>query len=241
MTYCQYVNYWHDYEHYLVYPFKEGMYVPWVTRVEYRFAFECKDFKRPSDPTRRYVLPSHDVKIKDKDGKEVIRKVYETTPHIFEWSDIKMHHLSWIRANIRKKLNDWSSKKCFDGWEELIDKSVYRYDRFSDENMQEPAELLFNTPGHKVNIAKFPKQYIHPAVDIKTRLKPAYQAKKILVLVLSCDIEPFLSYEKVIQETWARDIIAKRWPNVDFYFYRHKDGITEAEIDEEHHTVWTTN
>ena len=36
MTYCQYVNYYHDYRHYLVYPFQQGMYVPWVTKTKYR-------------------------------------------------------------------------------------------------------------------------------------------------------------------------------------------------------------
>lgn len=239
VTYCQYINYWHDYEHYLVYPFQEGMYVPWVTCTAFRFSFESHDFKLPSDPTRRYVLPKHEVEQPQADGSVKKVTVYDIQPHVFQWNEIKMHHLSWIRANIRKKLNDWSSKKCFEGFEELIDKSVHRYGRFSDENMQEPAELLFNTPGHKVEIEKFPKQYIHPAVDIKTRLRECYQAKKTLVLVLSCDIEPFKRYEETIKQTWAKDIIDGKYPNVDFYFYKHKDGITETEIDEEHHMVWT--
>ena len=44
MTYCQYINYYHDYKHFLVYPFKDGMYVPFVTKVKYRYNFECLDF-----------------------------------------------------------------------------------------------------------------------------------------------------------------------------------------------------
>lgn len=55
ITYCQYVNYYHDYNHYLKYPFEVGMYVPWVTKTCYRHHFDCQDFKKPSDPTRRYL------------------------------------------------------------------------------------------------------------------------------------------------------------------------------------------
>ena len=70
ITYCQYVNYYHDYKHFLVYPFKDGMHVPFVTRTKYRHSFDCTDFSLPSDPTRRFVRPYSGVqKVTGKDGK----------------------------------------------------------------------------------------------------------------------------------------------------------------------------
>ena len=77
------------------------MHVPFVTRIKYRHTFESTDFPLPSDPTRRYVIP------KNNDGKP------EVDYYVFPWETIKMHHLSWLRVDIRKKLKAWSSKKCF--------------------------------------------------------------------------------------------------------------------------------
>ena len=134
ITYCQYINYYHDYRHFLVYPFKDGMYVPFVTRVQYRHSFECTDFLLPSDPTRRFVRPYSGVeKVVGKDGKVHQIKNYTVDYHVFKWNEVKMHHLSWLRADIRKKLEMWSSKKCFDNYDDLIDRAVNSFNNF-DEN-----------------------------------------------------------------------------------------------------------
>jgi hypothetical protein len=57
-------------------------------------------------------------------------KLYTVDYHIFNWNEVKMHHLSWLRADIRKKLNMWSSKTCFDNYDDLIDKAVNSFNNF---------------------------------------------------------------------------------------------------------------
>lgn len=236
VTYCQYINYWFDYQHYLVYPFEQGQYVPFVSRVGYHFSFDNSCFRYPSDPTRRYLLPVKEYKITVDKGKQFKEPVYALElNHIFPWETVKMHHLSWVRSNIRKKLNNWSSKKLFQNFEDLIDRSVERFENFSDDNIDIPAELLFNTPGHKVDIEKLPRQYIWPKYDIHTRLRKYYQQKKILILIMSCNDEFFINEEKVCRETYLKDIDHKNL-DVVYYFYRGKEaGSQEAEdyIDEE--------
>ena len=195
ITYCQYVNYYADYEHFLVYPFKDGMYVPFITKTKYRYTFECydmfkgykfqfPDFPLPSDPTRRYVRPFDRIdiyklqpnqKYKTADGKQLDWmpvKHYLVEYHIFPWETIKMHHLSWLRADIRKKMDNWSSKTLFKDYEKLIDRAVDAYNNF-DHNCKEEqkASLLFNVPNNEVFVHAFPRQYIHPKFDYRTRLR----------------------------------------------------------------------
>ena len=218
ITYCQYVNYYHDYNHYLKYPFEKGMYVPWVTKTCYRHHFDCQDFKKPSDPTRRYV--THEKWLNGQPVK--LSKPAEY--HEFEWNEVKMHHFSWIRADIRKKLNSWSSKTIFKDFEDIIDKAVNVFNRF-DENSDknEPAVLLFNTPDNKVDVVKFPKQFIHPPFDINTRLRPAKDYKKLLFLSMSADLEPFNTLEKVCNETW-RNVDHEKYPNINAEFWTYTDA-----------------
>jgi hypothetical protein len=73
-SYCQYINYYRDYQHVLVWPY--NAYVPFITESSYRFDFRKGTFDKPSDPTLRYVLNQNDVYI------------------ILPFSVIKMHHLS---------------------------------------------------------------------------------------------------------------------------------------------------
>ena len=239
VTYCQYINYWFDYQHYLVYPFEQGQYVPFVSRVEYHFSFDNSCFRFPSDPTRRYNLPVKEYMVTVSNGKQYKEPIYAVENHIFPWETVKMHHLSWVRANIRKKLNNWSSKKLFNNFEDLIDKSVERFENFSDNNIDVPAELLFNTPGHKVDIEKLPRQYIWPKYDFHTRLRKYYQQKNILVLIMSCNKEFFKEEEKVCQETYLENI-GSLHPNITYYIYRGKEdgsGNTEDWIDHENHII----
>lgn len=173
MTYCQYVNYYGDYKHFLVYPFKDGMYVPFISKTKYRHSFECIDFPLPSDPTRRYVRPfDKEIEISLPNGQKQKQRHYTVNYHIFSWETIKMHHLSWLRADIRKKMNSWSSKTCFKDYETLINKAVETFNNFDHESTeQQIASLLFNTPNHEVFVRAFPRQYIHPKYDYMTRLR----------------------------------------------------------------------
>lgn len=218
MTYCQYVNYYHDYCHYLKYPFSDGMYVPWVSKTRWRHFYDCSDFPKPSDPTRRFVRTEE---VTGPDGKKTKRVLGEY--HIFEWNEVKMHHLSWLRADIRKKLENWSSKKVFKNYDDLIDKAVVAFNNFSEDDKNPQALMLFNTPGNKVDIATFPRQFIHPAVDFTTRLRPARDYKKLLFLSMSCDTEPFNTLEQVCNRTW-RNIDRKKYPDVSAEFWTYTDA-----------------
>ncbi len=204
ITYCQYINYYHDYRHFLVYPFKDGMYVPFVTRVQYRHSFECTDFLLPSDPTRRFVRPYSGVeKVVGKDGKIHKIKNYTVDYHVFKWNEVKMHHLSWLRADIRKKLEMWSSKKCFDNYDDLIDRAVDSFNKFDENCTQAKALMLFNTPGNSVDVKSFPKQYIHPKVDYRTRLRKVRNPKKLLVLSMCSTVDPIYNkLEETCVKTW---------------------------------------
>lgn len=44
--------------------------------------------------------------------------------------------------------------------------------------------------------------------------------KKILILTMSCNQEAFLNEENTIKETWAKDIIDGKYPNITWYAYR---------------------
>lgn len=244
-TYCQYVNYYHDYQHFLKYPFKDGMYVPFVTKTKYRHSFECSDFTLPSDPTRRFIRPKKTVEEKNIITGAVQKKdVYTVEYHIFPWNEVKMHHLSWIRQDIRKKLNMWSSKTLFDNYHDLIDKAVYNFQHFEDhEDAAQQAIMLFNTPGNKVDIGEFPKQYIHPKADIHTRVRNAKEYKRILFVNMLPGIESdnnlFETLEQCCRNTWGKDIIAGKKPNCQYYAIAgtYKDSY----IDDENHIVYVKN
>ena len=240
ITYCQYINYYHDYQHFLVYPFKEGMYVPFVTKVKYRHSFECTDFPKPSDPTRRFVRPYKGERTVLGANNQLIKvKNYTVNYHIFEWNEVKMHHLSWLRADIRKKLNVWSSKTCFENYNDLIDRAVDCFEEFNPNSTQAKALMLFNTPGNSVDVKAFPKQYIHPKEDFNTRLRPVKDYKKILVLTMSADLPLFNELEKVSNETW-RNIDTEKYKNIDieFWTYTDADYMQETYVDKDKHIIY---
>ena len=234
MTYCQYVNYYHDYMHYLKYPFAEGMYVPWVSKTKYRHSFDCKDFPHPSDPTRRYVRTEV---VKDANGRDVRKVIGEF--HIFQWNEVKMHHLSWLRADIRKKLENWSSKKMFKDYDDLIDRAVLAFENFDENDNAAQALMLFNTPDNKVDVTSFPRQFIHPVADFKTRLRPAKDYKKVLFLSMSADKEPFNSLEKVCNETW-RNVDHIKYPDVNAEFWTYTEAVPGkgTTVDRENHIIY---
>lgn len=237
ITYCQYINYYHDYKHFLVYPFKDGMYVPFVTRVQYRHSFECTDFLLPSDPTRRFVRPYSGVeKVVGKDGKVHKIKNYTVDYHVFKWNEVKMHHLSWLRADIRKKLEMWSSKKCFDNYDDLIDRAVDSFNKFDENCTQAKALMLFNTPGNSVDVKAFPKQYIHPKVDYNTRLRKVRNPKKLLVLSMCSTVDPIYNMlEETCVKTWKTNIDNI---DVDFWVYTDAEEGEETHVDKPNKIIY---
>lgn len=142
VTYCQYINYYRDYEHLMVWPFLS--YVPFITEAKYRFDFiKGKDnFKHASDPTRRYILTEENSKY-----------------HILQFNLIKMHHLSWIRKDIVKKIDSWSAKKMFDRVKGLREAVINRYKNFKDG---QNAIIMFGVPEYQVCVNRLDRQYIHP-------------------------------------------------------------------------------
>lgn len=242
-TYCQYINYYHDYMHFLIYPFKDGMYVPFITKTCYRYGFESTDFPLPSDPTRRYLRDKKTVQVKNQlTGIIEEKEIYTVDYHVFQWNEVKMHHLSWVRADIRKKLNMWSSKTLFDHYWNLIDKAVYNFNHF-DENStaEQQAIMLFNTPGNKVDIGTFPKQYIHPVCDINTRLRPCKDYKRLLFINLGTTKGNglFIKLEKACRQTWAADILAGKYTDCDYW--NIIDTEKESYIDKTNHTIYIKN
>jgi hypothetical protein len=150
-----------------------------------------------------------------------------------------MHHLSWLRADIRKKLNVWSSKTCFDNYNDLIDRSVDCFDNFDENSSQAKALMLFNTPGNSVDVKAFPKQYIFPKVDFNTRLRPAQDYKKLVVLSMCADLPLFNELEKCSNETW-RNIDTEKYKNIDVEFWTYTDaGYNQPTyVDKDKHIIY---
>ena len=142
VSYCQYVNYYRDYRHVMVWPFEA--FVPFISEIKFRFDFKEGNFTKPSDPTRRYKV---------EDGKFCI----------FNWGTIKMHHLSWIRKNIEDKVENWSAKKYFEDADNLKERILERYYNYKDG---QNAILMFGVPNHEVVVTALPDQYIHPKYNL---------------------------------------------------------------------------
>lgn len=154
VSYCEYVNYYRDYQHVMVWPFK--CYVPFIAEVEYRFDFDKGNFSMPSDPTRRYLMEKNSYF------------------NIFSWQLVKMHHLSWIRINIENKINSWSSKNLFKDINDLQKQILDRYYNYK-EGLN--AILMFNTPYNQVQVNILPKQYIHPHFMLDEEPKKSYKVE----------------------------------------------------------------
>lgn len=140
ITYCQYVNYYRDYRHVMIWPFY--CYVPFITQSKYRFDFKNGSFDKPSDPTRRYTINEPN-----------------TFYCIMNYHVVKMHHLSWIRQDIVQKIDNWSSKKYFEHAIGLRDRIIDRYNNYKEG---QNAIIMFNTPNYEVVVDTLQKQYINP-------------------------------------------------------------------------------
>ena len=143
VSYCQYINYYRDYSHVLVWPFL--CYVPFISEIGYRFDFKKGMFDKPSDPTRRYALGENDKYC------------------ILSFSLVKMHHLSWIRKDIRSKIKNWSANRYFKGIDGLEDRIIDRYENYEDG---QNAIILFFVPENNVVVNRLPDQYINPKFSL---------------------------------------------------------------------------
>jgi len=128
VTYWSYVNYYRDFDHYLVYPFRP--FVQGIHSTFFKYTYQGPA-PGPTDPTRRINNPSG------------------LGQYIFEDNEIRMAHGAWIRKDIRKKLVNWSAKDHFK--KELIDAAVERWENWKEGDN---AVMLFNTPENQVRVNK---------------------------------------------------------------------------------------
>ncbi|NMC58690.1 MAG: hypothetical protein GYA51_04780 [Candidatus Methanofastidiosa archaeon] len=128
ITYWSYVNYYKDFEHYLVYPFRP--LVPGIHSTFFKYTYNGPA-PGPTDPTRRILNPSN------------------LGTYVFPDEMIRMGHAAWIRRDIRKKLVNWSAKNHFP--KELINKAVERWENWKEG---ETAIMLFNVPENNVDVRK---------------------------------------------------------------------------------------
>lgn len=128
ITYWSYVNYFKDFEHYLVYPFRP--FVPGIHSTYFTYTFNSSA-PGPTDPTRRIFNPMN------------------LGTYLFPDDVIRMGHCAWVRQNIRKKLENWSAKDHFD--KSLIEKAVQRYETWQEG---QDAIMLFNVPNNSVMVRK---------------------------------------------------------------------------------------
>jgi len=126
ITYWSYVNYYKDFEHYLVYPFRP--LVPGIHSTFFKYTYNGPA-PGPTDPTRRILNPSN------------------LGTYVFPDEMIRMGHAAWIRRDIRKKLVNWSAKNHFP--KELINKAVERWENWKEG---ETAIMLFNVPENNVDV-----------------------------------------------------------------------------------------
>ncbi len=134
ITYCSYINYYKDFQHYLVYPFKP--YVPFIHSTFFTYTYNGPG-PGPTDPTRRINNP------------------FNLGTYIFPDEIIRMGHAAWIRKDIRKKLVNWSAKNHFE--KGLIDKAVKRWENWKEG---EKAIMLFKTPNNEVRVKRL-EEKIH--------------------------------------------------------------------------------
>jgi len=132
ITYWSYVNYYKDFDHYLVYPFRPFVNGIHSTYFTYTYNGTAPG---PTDPTRRIFNPMN------------------IGTYVFPDEVIRMHHCAWIRKDIRKKLINWSAKNHFE--DSLIDRAVTQYNNWKEGD---PAVMLFNVTGNEVYVKKLEKR-----------------------------------------------------------------------------------
>ena len=134
ITYWSYVNYYKDFDHYLVYPFRPFVNGIHSTYFNYTFNGPAPG---PTDPTRRIFNPMN------------------IGTYIFPDDVIRMAHGAWIRKNIRKKLENWSAKDHFKDKPNLINEAISQFENWKEGDN---AIMLFNVPENNVYVRKLEKR-----------------------------------------------------------------------------------
>jgi len=137
VTYCQYINYWQDYSHYLIWDRKT--YVPFVADIKHRFRFDCQISEFSIDKSRTYNLGPGD------------------SYSVIQWDALKMHHLSWVRLNIDKKVDCWSSGEYYT--KEALD---FIKEKYRTWNEWENAFVTFRVPLRPVCVSRYDTPFIEP-------------------------------------------------------------------------------
>ena len=150
VSYCQYINFYRDCRHYMLWPWDS--YVPFIADIKYRFVYKNGTFDKPSDPTRRYFIPP------DDDCKAF---------HTYRWDVVHMNHLSWIRLDITKKINAWSSKKYFDNIPNLKERILERFYNYKDG---QNAIIMFNVPNYEVCVNTLNKEYFRLPYTLEQKI-----------------------------------------------------------------------
>lgn len=127
-TYWSYVNYYKDFDHYLVYPFRP--FVPGIHSTFFKYTYDGPA-PGPTDPTRRILNPLN------------------IGTYVFEDNEIRMGHAAWVRRDIRKKLVNWSAKNHFTA--KVLDDAVKRWENWKEGDN---AIMLFNVPDYNVYVRK---------------------------------------------------------------------------------------
>lgn len=140
ITYCTYLNYYKDFEHVLVYPFVT--YVPFITSSKFRFKYNHWCIAGASDPTRRYEAYA-------------LKEIDEAITKIIPDDILMMHHASWIRKDIRKKLENWSAKSYFS--QDHIENAVNCYNNWNKDNTKK-AKMLFFSENNELDIIEVNKR-----------------------------------------------------------------------------------
>lgn len=126
-TYCYYKNYY-KYKNCVLQDdcFAKPRVVPFLCHTSQRFDFDIP-FPNPSDPTRR---------------------IKSDCDYFFPKETITMHHWSWIRKDIRKKILNWSAAAMFTDSDraEMID----YYEHFDDR--QTFVRMPHKIKGNKVEV-----------------------------------------------------------------------------------------
>lgn len=145
VSYCRYLNYWQDYYHYLVWSHKT--YVPFITEAKYRFSFNARCFNGSIDLTRIYFL---------NEGEYY---------HTFSWDKIHMHHFSWIRKDIKKKIECWSSLPYFDsGIKDVVYNAYIKWKPY----------LCAKIIGPKLIVEYLGEKYVHPHYRLNQEIEDYY-------------------------------------------------------------------
>lgn len=62
--------------------------------------------------------------------------------------------------------------------------------------------------------------------------------KKILIMIMSCNIDSFfLQEEEIVKQTWLKDIIDKKYDNIDYVIYRGDENLEKHNYNKENHLL----